>query len=296
MKILIADSGSTKTHWAIVQNGKIIAKIKTQGIHPVYQSRKTIKEILHTELLGALPNGNTEQHILDEVYFYGTGCRNEWTGSMKDILSEIFPHTSKIETASDLLGAARSVCGHQPGIACILGTGSNSCIYDGKDIVENIPPLGYVLGDEGSGAVLGKLFFNALFKGDLSLEIKEDYLRWSGLTYTDIINKVYGQPLANRFLATASLYISEHLDSTALRNLVTANFRDFFQKNIRKYNYQNLPIGFVGSIAYVYASILKEVLAEEGCLLSQIVKSPIEGLVAFHVEKSLEKTKVHSMP
>ena len=181
--------------------------------------------------------------------------------------------------------ASRAVCQHQEGLACILGTGSNSCYYDGVKIAENVPPLGYILGDEGSGAVLGKLFLNALFKGTLPASMKEDFLQKSSLTYPEIIQRVYRQPMANRFLASTSLYIYEHLDVPALRELVKDNFRDFFRKNIAKYQRPDLSIGAIGSIAYHYRDLLREVAEEEGYTLGKVAKSPMEGLVAFHSTK-----------
>ena len=200
-------------------------------------------------------------------------------------LRKVFPDADRIEVESDLLGAARAVCQHQEGLACILGTGSNSCFYDGEKIVGNIPPMGYILGDEGSGAVLGKLFLNALFKGALPDGMKADFLQSSGLSYPEIIQRVYRQPMANRFLASTSLYISEHLDVPALWELVKQNFRDFFHKNIAQYGRHDLPVGAIGSIAYHYRDLLQEVAEEEGYNLSKIAKSPMEGLVAYHLMK-----------
>ena len=219
------------------------------------------------------------------MFFYGAGCIPEKKGVVEKVLRKVFPDADRIEVESDLLGAARAVCQHQEGLACILGTGSNSCLYDGEKIVGNIPPLGYILGDEGSGAVLGKLFLNALFKGALPDGMKEDFLQSSGLSYPEIIQRVYRQPMANRFLASTSLYISEHLDVPALRELVKQNFRDFFHKNIAQYGRHDLPLGAIGSIAYHYRDLLQEVAEEEGYKLSTVAKSPMEGLVTYHLMK-----------
>jgi N-acetylglucosamine kinase-like BadF-type ATPase len=219
------------------------------------------------------------------VFFYGAGCIPEKKGVVEKVLRKVFPDADRIEVESDLLGAARAVCQHQEGLACILGTGSNSCLYDGEKIMENIPPLGYILGDEGSGAVLGKLFLNALFKGALPDGMKEDFLQSSGLSYSEIIQRVYRQPMANRFLASTSLYISEHLDVPALRDLVKQNFRDFFHKNIAQYGRHDLPVGAIGSIAYHYRDLLQEVAEGKGYKLSTVAKSPMEGLVTYHLMK-----------
>jgi N-acetylglucosamine kinase-like BadF-type ATPase len=270
--MLIADSGSTKTDWAWIENGTIVHRVTTAGINPVHQGEEEILVDPQTVL----------QWGADEVFFYGAGCIPEKKGVVEKVLRKVFPDADRIEVESDLLGAARAVCQHQEGLACILGTGSNSCLYDGDKIVGNIPPLGYILGDEGSGAVLGKLFLNALFKGALPDGMKEDFLQSSGLSYPEIIQRVYRQPMANRFLASTSLYISEHLDVPALRELVKQNFRDFFHKNIAQYGRHDLPVGAIGSIAYHYRDLLQEVAEEKGYKLSTVAKSPMEGLVAFH--------------
>ena len=276
--MLIADSGSTKTDWAWIENGTIVHRVTTAGINPVHQGEEDIEKVVEQ----LFPRKNTS---LKWVFFYGAGCIPEKKGVVEKVLRKVFPDADRIEVESDLLGAARAVCQHQEGLACILGTGSNSCLYDGEKIVGNIPPLGYILGDEGSGAVLGKLFLNALFKGVLPDGMKEDFLQSSGLSYPEIIQRVYRQPMANRFLASTSLYISEHLDVPALRELVKQNFRDFFHKNIAQYGRHDLPVGAIGSIAYHYRDLLQEVAEEKGYNLSKIAKSPMEGLVAYHLMK-----------
>ncbi|MBR5929387.1 MAG: ATPase [Prevotella sp.] len=310
--ILIADSGSTKTDWAWIENGSIVHRATTAGINPVHQTEEEIEKVV-LQLFPRKEEGERSKEICTEhmatdlytlsleyspssfilppsskntslkwVFFYGSGCIPEKKGVVEKVLRKVFPEFEKIEVENDLLGASRAVCQHQEGLACILGTGSNSCYYDGAEIVENIPPLGYILGDEGSGAVLGKLFLNALFKGSLPASMKEDFLQKSGLTYPEIIQRVYREPMANRFLASTSLFIYEHLDVPALRELVKDNFRAFFRKNIAKYKRPDLSIGAIGSIAYHYRDLLQEVATEEGYTLSKVAKSPMEGLVAFH--------------
>lgn len=292
--MLIADSGSTKTDWAWIENGTIVHRATTAGINPVHQTEEEILVecgVLNVEgemfqdqahSTNLTPRSTLLIPQTNTICFYGSGCIPEKKGVVEKVLRKMFPEAEKIEVENDLLGAARAVCQHQEGLACILGTGSNSCYYDGNKIVDNIPPLGYILGDEGSGAVLGKLFLNALFKGTLPASMKEDFLQKSGLTYPEIIQRVYRQPMANRFLASTSLYIYEHLDEPALRELVKDNFRDFFRKNIAKYQRPDLSIGAIGSIAYHYRDLLREVAGEEGYILGKVAKSPMEGLVAFH--------------
>ena len=324
--MLIADSGSTKTDWAWIENETIVHRVTTAGINPVHQGEEDIEKVVEqlfprkdegrrrkenspemrryggTEVrryentieLQDIKNISraTETECISpsslllppssKIFFYGAGCIPEKKGVVEKVLRKVFPDADRIEVESDLLGAARAVCQHQEGLACILGTGSNSCLYDGEKIVGNVPPLGYILGDEGSGAVLGKLFLNALFKGALPDGMKEDFLQSSGLSCPEIIQRVYRQPMANRFLASTSLYISEHLDVPALRELVKQNFRDFFHKNIAQYGRHDLPVGAIGSIAYHYRDLLQEVAEEKGYKLSTVAKSPMEGLVAFH--------------
>ena len=299
--MLIADSGSTKTDWVWVDNGTIVHRVSTAGINPVHQGEEEILvecgmwnvegEISQGQAHGTNLTPHSSFHTpqtapkwgADEVFFYGAGCIPEKKGVVEKVLRKVFPEADKIEVESDLLGAARAVCQHQEGLACILGTGSNSCLYDGEKMVGNVPPLGYILGDEGSGAVLGKLFLNALFKGVLPEDMKDDFLQSSGLSYPEIIQRVYRQPMANRFLASTSLYISKHLDVPALRDIVKENFRDFFRKNVAQYGRHDLPVGAIGSIAYHYRDLLQEVAVEEGYALSTVVKSPVEWLVAFHL-------------
>ena len=203
MNILIADSGSTKTDWSLTDGqGNVVMTCKTQGINPIHMQDAEVLQILKSELI--LPESP------QEVYFYGSGVTEAMKPRMNSLLQQAFPG-AKVEAEGDMIGAARALFGNKPGIACILGTGANSCLYDGTKIVMNTPPLGYILGDEGSGAVLGKLFLNGIFKGSLPSAIKKRFLKWSGLDYPGIINKVYREPLANRFLASICPFISEQI-------------------------------------------------------------------------------------
>lgn len=276
---LIADSGSTKTDWVVVEDKKVLGKIQTQGINPFHQDEATIEAVLRHELLPQLPCSKA-----DMLYFYGSGLREELKPKMRKIFENVFASNpfAIAHFENDLLGAARALCGREEGIACILGTGANSCLYDGEKIVHNTPPLGYILGDEGSGAVLGKLFMNAIFKNPKFADIRDAYLQSSGLTMPDIINKVYCQSLANRFLASTSSFISHHLDFEPLRQLVIDNFRAFFQHNVVQYQRQELPIHAVGSIAYYYQRELQEAATLEGFQLGTVLRSPLEGLLLYH--------------
>lgn len=295
--ILIADSGGTKTDWTLLHSPypthwEIVSSFQTQGINPIHQSPDVISQILGQEMVAQLSTFsrlaliNTralETPLLSQVelFFYGSGCTPAQVPVMKQILSKFFL-PEKIEVHSDLTAAARALCQHEPGIASILGTGSNSCLYDGEKIVQNTPALGYILGDEGGGAVLGRLFMNAIFKNPAFADIRDSYLKETKLTQADIINKVYREPLANRFLATTSLFISQHLDNQLLRDLVMQNFRQFFRSNILPYQRPDLPVHFVGSMAHHYEELLTIAAEQEGFHLGHIMKSPMKGLIAYH--------------
>lgn len=280
--ILIADSGSTKTDWAY--NGQCL---QTQGINPFHMDDDTIRVILQKELL---PQLNDDSHadsispvgpMPSAIFFYGSGVRPECEERMQQLLHETFPSAIRIEAKSDLLGAARALCGRDEGIACILGTGANSCLFDGEKIVQNIPALGYILGDEGSGANLGLRFLNALYKNLLPCNIKEEFEESMNITLPVIIQRVYREPMPNRFLASLSPFIHDHLDDPSVEALVKDGFREFLRKNVNAYRRRDLPVSAVGSIVFYYKNQWSQTLKEEGFLQGKIIKSPIEGLMNF---------------
>lgn len=275
---LIADSGSTKTDWCVLDGGNVVCRVAGHGINPFQQSYEEIKRIVKDELVCRLGPADA----ISEIEFYGAGCRDDKIQIMDDILSRAFVKADRVEVCSDMVGAARALFGNSEGLACILGTGANSCLYDGRSVVANVPPLGYILGDEGSGAVLGKLFVNAMFKGGLSEQLRDKFLSESGLTLAEIINKVYREPLANRFLASMSVFIHKNLDDEALRNLVIDNFRNFFRRNVCQYKRNDLPVGAVGSIAFYYHEQLECAAKLEGYELVKVVKSPMDGLILLN--------------
>ncbi len=295
---LIADSGSTKTDWTLlfspapVVGYEVIATFRTQGITPIHQTPADIRLILANELqpqLSAFPRAKlVDTKVLEgtlmqscTVFFYGSGCTPAHVPMMKQVLAEVLSPKS-VEVYSDLMAAARALCQHEAGIACILGTGANSCLYDGEQIAQNTPALGYILGDEGSGSVLGRLFLNAIFKNPKLSKLRDQYLEENKLTQADIIKKVYNEPMVNRFLATTSPFILEHLDNPILQRLVIDNFRQFFRSNIDPYGHHDLPVHFVGSMAYHYRKQLEEAAKEEGYTIGQTMQSPMEGLIKYH--------------
>ncbi|WP_449018329.1 ATPase [Prevotella sp.] len=294
--ILIADSGGSKTDWVLISlptdNSKCVLKVRTQGLNPFHQSKDVILKALEEELMPALYKAAEQSGTFSKEYdiaekvtqiaFYGAGCTKALSPIVGEALAIAFPSAS-IKVESDLLGAAHAVCGHEEGIACILGTGANSCLYDGEQIVANIPPLGYILGDEGSGAVLGKMLLNGIFKGDLPTEIRDLYLEWSGLTYSEIIDKVYRQPLANRFLASSSKFIKDNLQYAELEGLVRYNFDTFFKKNILKYTMSSIRvISAVGGIASAFEEQLRASADSFGYQVGKVLSSPIDGLIEYY--------------
>lgn len=273
--ILIADSGSTKTEWDL--DG---LRIKTQGINPFHQDDDTIRAILCDELLPQLySHCSVSEFSSLKVSFYGSGVRPELEEKIVRLLSEAFPEAKQIDAHSDLLGAAIALCGHSEGIACILGTGANSCLFDGQRIVKNTPPMGYVLGDEGSGAVLGIRFLNALYKDRLPHTILSDFEAYIGMNLAQVINRVYRQPLANRWLASLSEFIHAHVDEPLIEALIVENFRDFLRYNVDPYGRRDLPVSALGSIAYYYQSQFLEALKSEGYTVGKILRGPLDGLV-----------------
>ncbi len=274
---LIADSGSTKTDWVLLDGETQIFQCRTQGINPFHQSAEAIAAVLHDELLPVLPSGTA----VGQVAFYGSGLRPELQPLMRQLLSDAFSG-AEVQAEGDLLGAARAVCGHTEGVACILGTGANSGLYDGQHIVKNTPPLGYILGDEGSGAVLGRGFLNLLFKDPTMADLRDDFLAEQRMTLADIIDRVYRQPLASRWLASLSPFVHRHLDRKAVRTLVIDNFQQFFRRNLTAYGRPDLPVGFVGGVAFHFRRELEEAAAAEGFRVGAVLQCPLEGLVAYH--------------
>ena len=288
--ILIADSGSTKTDWCLCHEGTIVSTMQTQGINPYHQSEEAIEMVLREELLSQLTTlwaGKPCPYTDLNITFYGSGCANATaSGRIKEAIEKVLG-TTNATIHSDLLGAARALCGHDEGIACVLGTGSNSCLYNGKEIVANTPPLGYILGDEGSSAVLGRRLVGDCLKNQLPEAIRDEFLAEYNLTQEIILEKVYRQPLANRFLASLTPFLSKHREVPEIHKLLVESFTDFFVRNVKQYRRPWLPIHFVGSIANAFASELKEAAESLGMELGTIMRSPMEGLVKYHTREEV---------
>ena len=278
--MLIADSGATKTDWGMGGCLADFRLVHTEGINPFHQSEEGVGRIIAEQLVPQLPCPADE---ISCICFYGAGCTPEKSEFVVRPLRSMFPSCGDIQVESDLLGAARALCKRKPGIACILGTGSNSCLYDGDRIVDNIPPLGYVLGDEGSGAYIGKRFLSDCMKRCLPKEVFDGLLAEYRLTPSQILEHVYRMPQANRFLAGFAPYIYKCRSIPAVRRFLIGCFDDFFRRNVYLYG-NKWPVSFVGSVAWHFQEEIRESAAAFGFAVSRFVKSPIGELAKYHLE------------
>lgn len=279
--ILIADSGSTKTAWvAIDKSGKILVETITAGINPFFISEEDIQADIAANVAPAF-----EGVEVSEIYFYGAGCAFEDKNAMVErALAHSFTK-ARIIVDSDMVGAAKGLCGTNAGIACILGTGSNTCYWDGQKIAKNVSPLGFILGDEGSGAVLGKNFIADVMKNQISAEIGERFFAQMELTPAEVINRVYRQPFPNRFLATFTRFMNENKHEPEIAAIIERCFVQFFERNIKQYDYKALDVNVIGSIGYYFRPMLESAAARLGIRIGKIEQTPIEGLIRFHSNK-----------
>lgn len=313
---LIADSGSTKTDWTLLgEKGSVLGTCHSQGLNPYHLSDDEILQVLTNDvrgclfsdaLKGSMPSASFQDRL--EIDFYGSGVTDAMVPKMERLLSQAFGG-AEAHAASDMLGAARALLGHKSGIAVILGTGSNSCYYDGKQMEKGVPPLGYILGDEGSGTAIGKAFFRLIYRNPKAVSLKEKFGAWSGMDYAAVIDRIYRQPLANTYLASVSTFVGEHLATlsnvkekgeeeqgeyqllTAMLHQVYADFcrevLSFYSnrdedKNERCQVSSSILVSFVGSIAHYFHPVIEKALHEAGFLMGTVLKSPMEGLIRYH--------------
>jgi len=276
--ILIADSGSTKTDWCLIDNNGERKAIQTIGINPYQMNSTAIKEVLDKELYPFIYPDKVK-----EIFYYGAGCSTERKCQTIDNVLHDFFNLASIEVHHDLLGAARALCGHEPGIACILGTGSNSCCFDGQEITESVVSLGFLLGDEGSGAYMGKQLIIDYFHDRIPGDIVKSFNQKFKPTVETILDALYNQPRPNRFLASFSPFILENIHHPYMKNLVVSCFDDFFRINVSKYpDYKTMKVNFLGSVAFYFRDILLESAQKAGITTDKIYRSAIEGLIDFH--------------
>lgn len=277
---IVADAGSTKTTWfRIFPDGRRAFTV-TQGINPVLQDDAAIRGIIEKE---AFPRQIFDNAENSHIYYYGAGCIPSQCRRMETLLAGVC-RSSHVEVRSDLWGAARALCGHEAGIACILGTGANSCKYDGQDIVRHVSPLGYILGDEGSGAALGKHLVADLLKGLLPEDLQREFSSSYGWNEEDIIRKVYREPGANRFLASLTPFLKAHATHPSIHTLLLECFDAFFARNVMPYVPGTLPVHFTGSVAFHFRNELKEAARLHHLHIGNIIKDPIEGMLKYHSE------------
>lgn len=274
---LIADSGATKTEWRLIGGGRH-RSFFTLGISPYHMDQAQIEKII----LSQFPDSVFKKKITS-IYYYGTGCYTKPKASIvQKALHSIFP-VAKMHISHDLMGAAIALCSGQKGIACILGTGSNSCMYNGSKIISNSPGLGYVLGDEGSGAYLGKKVIQHVLYGIFDKELMDAFLETYKTDKAEILHHVYKEPFANRYLAGFSKFLAEHRGHYMIENIIEDGIGDFFNQHLETYSQRyNLPVHFVGSIAFYYKDKIAELCKAYGYSLGKVLKQPMDGLAAYH--------------
>ena len=274
---LIADSGSTKTEWCLL-NGKKKTIITSQGMSPYFINGIQMENIIKHEVLPVLKKIEVE-----EIYYYGTGCTNPANVKIvKKVLKNIFPGAFVI-IDTDVAGAAKALCGNEKGIACILGTGSNSCYYNGKRIVKNSPGLGFILGDEGSGAYLGKKVIQYYLYNTFDEDLRSGFDAKFVTNTNEILNAVYKQPLANRYLASFAIFLAENRGHYMVENIIEDGFNDFFYTHIYQYREsRNLPVHFTGGIAFGFKDVLAQMCNSYHLQLGNVLRNPMEGLIKYH--------------
>ena len=275
---LIADSGSTKTVWFLIDNnGNLLQKICTDGLNPFYQTEEQVADVIKNQLKPQLAN-----NAIDYIYFYGAGCAFPENNAIIQSGILMVLQVAGIEVNSDLLGAARGLCGKESGIACILGTGSNSCFYQNGLIHKNISPLGFILGDEGSGAVLGKKLIGDYLKNQLPQDVENSFAQKYGISTAEILDRTYKRAFPNRYLASFVPFLYEHKNNAYVQRLVAQSFSEFFTRNVQQYDYQSYPVHFTGSIAYYFQDILSDVAKQNTITIGKIEQSPMQGLLKYH--------------
>ncbi len=277
--LLIADSGSTKTEWREVIDGIAGKSYISSGINPFFVTAEEILRLLGRELPGLSGAG------VHRIFFYGTGVSNAAKAEIVRAGLAGFFGTEELFIGSDLLGAARSLCMNDPGIACIIGTGSNSCFYDGKKIVSNVSPLGYILGDEGGGAVIGRKLVAGVLKKQLPGIVIENFFKAYPYTPAEILDNVYNMPLPNRFLGQFSKFIADNIHVPELQAIITSSFDEFIVRNVLSYpEARQYPVNFTGSIAYHFRPFLEELLLKHRLQPGIFTLTPMDNLVKFHIQ------------
>lgn len=284
--ILITDSGSSKCTWCFAQGTEKQIRITTTGINPSTQEREVILQIIRQELFPALQKQESIFSAAkpEKIFFYGAGCTEARKNFMAEILQECFG-TEIIEVYSDMLGAARSMFQRNTGIACILGTGANSCLYNGEDIIAQTPAMGYILGDEGSGAYLGKMLVRALFKGRMPAHLLQAFQKEYQLDLPTVIERTYRTPMANRFLASLTPFLHQYRTEKEIHELLCNAFDDFIFFNLESYRTKSNKVSFIGSIAFYFQKELDSCLKNRGFQMERVIRDPMDGLLEYYLIK-----------
>jgi len=279
--ILIADSGSTKADWKIITHQGEVQSQSTSGFNPFFQNSEVIESTLRKEF-----NGQLKKDEATEVHYYGAGCSDAYRCEIVEVaLQKLFPKAA-IKVSHDLLASARALCGDESGIACILGTGSNSCLYDGLKVIDNVTNMGSFVGDEGSGMQIGKELLKGYFYREMPKELIPVFEEFCPDGKRGILNKIYDSDTPNVYLATFAKFMSENRDHLYIQQIVYNCFEEFIKRHVQKYEgHTKLPIHFVGSVAYYFKDILKLVLDMKNLTLGQVIKKPIDNLVLYHQAK-----------
>jgi glucosamine kinase len=275
---LIAESGGTKTNWCAVSDSRETEIISTIGLNPNFVSEDAFKEVLSAEVLPAMDNPPIE-----EVWFYGAGCSGKTIETkVRDAIGSVLP-SSEIHVFSDLTGAARGLLGTGKGYICMIGTGSNSGYYDGNNIIANVPPLGFILGDEGSGAALGKRLLADFLRGIMPQGLADEFRGIYGAEKDDIVSHVYRGIFPSRFIGGFVQFLKDHISDPYCKNLVRKSFEEFVQRNLKLYKITGkAEIAVTGSVAWHFREILEEVFIKNDFIISSVTRGPIEGLIKYH--------------
>ena len=283
---IIADGGSTKVDWLFRSaDRKEAFRVRTEGINGVVSSETHIRNIFRSlKQRVEEMSGSPLSFEVDSLYYYGAGCVSETVNqNIKKIFREVFPEVHEMEVASDMVGAARALFKDGKGIACILGTGSNSCLYSGKEILENVPPLGFILGDEGSGASIGKTFLRDVFKGVAPIKLASIFKKEYKLDVPTLLKRVYKEPSPNAFLASVLPFLKSHIDELYVRDLIGGEFERFIHFNVSRYpDSHDYPLGFIGSVAVNFKDILTSVVEKSDYEIKTILSDPLEGMSEYH--------------
>ncbi len=283
--VIIADSGSTKCDWALIQpDGEIISIFSTMGFNPFFHTRETISAELFKNR-GHFP----PLKRIEKVFFYGAGCSSPEKNKIIEQGLKLFFTSSEIHIDHDLVGAAYATYSGEPGIACILGTGSNSCYFDGESIREEVPSLAFILGDEGSGSYFGKALLRAYFYRTLPDVLKTEFEKEFSVDKDTLFSEVYNNPKANVYLASYMRFVSEHQQHGFIKELIMKGLKEFLNIHVSCFKESSeVPINFVGSVAYFNQEILEVALKDEGMKLGVIEKKPIQGLIQYHMDHVLQ--------